>query len=58
MTSLLARLAPLAIIAVLIAVDVSFYRRTGEWDALVFLAVLVGIALVYLFVAKPWQGWS
>jgi len=58
MTRLLARLAPLALIALLIVLDVSFYRRTGEWDALVFLAVLLGVALVYCLIAKPWQGWS
>jgi len=58
MTRLLIRLAPLGIVLILAIVDVSYYRRTGDWDALVYLAVLLGIGLVYLLVAKPWQGWS
>jgi len=58
MTRLIIGLAPLGIVLILAIVDVSWYRRTGDWDALVYLAVLLGIALVYLLIAKPWQGWS
>jgi len=55
---MIARLAPLLIVVVLVIVDVSFYRRTHEWDALVMLGVLLAIGLAYLLIAKPWQGWK
>lgn len=58
MTKLFIRLAPLGLIAVLLLVTWSYFKRTGEWDALVMMAVLLGIGIIYCVVVEPWKGWQ
>lgn len=50
------RWLPLLLVAVVLAVDLSFYSRTHEADALVIGGLIAALGVIWLVLVKPWRG--